>query len=284
MNSNIETIINSYKLLDDFIENIYNDIKNINELHINLLNTFDKKDLFNQYGTYIDDIYFQKNYILKEVKHIENLKSYILRKLYGDLFHLYQKIIRRFVNINCETNNISIIKKYYTEHNIYIYNELDIIIIYKIKDIQNISNHINNYINLMKDIQKDMSNNLKIMNSNVENGYNMGSFIIVYTSEMYKLKEDLNVYDKIYENGIRMNYNILNKLITRAKCIANEVSDDKLEFDTKTKKKDFTNSYSFDNTPIIKTPNIIDINNIDNNLEDNNEDVNELKLQIDRNI
>jgi hypothetical protein len=131
----------------------------------------------------------------------------------------------------------------------------------------------------MKDIRTDMSNNLKIMNSNVENGYNMGSFIIAYSSEMNKLKEDLNTYDKIFEHGIRMNLNILNKLITRAKCIASEVSDDKLEFDIKIKKKDIINSYSFDNTPIIKTPNIIDTNNIDEN-----ENENELKLQIDRNI
>lgn len=281
MNFNIDIIIKHYKLLENYIENIYNDIKNINELHTNLLNTFDKREIFNQYGIYIDDIYFQKNFILREVKHIENLKSFIIRKLYADLFHLYQKIIKRFININNETNNISIIKKYYTEHNIRIFNELDFITIYKFKDIENISTHINNYISLIKNIHNDMISNINIMNTKIENGYNMGSFVIAYSSEMNKLNEDIITFEKILQHTIKTNYNILNKLITRAKCIANEVSDDKLNFDIKIKNNNNINS--IENTPITKTPNIIENNEdiVIDNVDDNEE---ELLLQIERNI
>lgn len=280
--TNIQDNIKRYNILENNIDNIHNDIKQITEIHKNLCNTIDSASIFNQFSIYIDDIYFQKNYILKEVKHIENLKNMSIRKLYGDLYRLYQKTIKRNLEITKENDNIAIIKKYYSDLGIRIFNELDTISLFKYRDIENIYTHFHYHIDVMKNYYIDMSNNVNIMKNRVDDGYNMGSFIIAYSGEMNKLNMDIKTYELLFNNICNNNINIIRRLIQRSKEIADEINDKQLELN----EKNFTliklaKSQSIENTPTPVSPNIIDIEKTI--LYDDVIIENELKLQIDKN-
>ena len=277
---NIDEIIIKYKNLEKHIDNIYNDIKNITDIHTNLCNTIDSASIFNQFSIYIDDIYFQKNYILKEIKHIENLKNMSIRKLYSDLYRLYHKTIKRILEITKETDNIAIIKKYYNDLGIRIFNELDTITIFKYRDIENIYSHFQYHIDIINNYYTDMSNNINIMKARLDDGYNMGSFIIAYSSEMNKLNIDIKTYKLLFTNITKNNIDILNKLIKRSKELADEINDKQLEYND----KNFyiIKSQSISNTPTPGSPNIVEIDKqVD--LYDDIIIENELKLQIDKN-
>lgn len=281
---NIEENIKKYKTLEKHIENIYNDIKNIVDIHSNLCNTIDSASIFNQFSIYIDDIYFQKNYILKEIKHIETLKNMSIRKLYADLYRLYHRTIKRTLEITKETDNIAIIKKYYTDLGIRIFNELDTITIFKYRDIENIYSHFQYHIDIINNYYIDMSNNINIMKSRLEDGYNMGSFIIAYSCEMNKLNMDIKTYKSLFNNIINNNIDILNKLIKRSKELADEINDKQLEYND----KNFSliksiKSQSISNTPTPGSPNIIIDIEKQVDLYDDVIIENELKLQIDKN-
>jgi len=281
---NIEDTIKKYKNLDNYIENINNDIKNITDIHNNLCNTINSATIFNQFSIYIDDIHFQKMYILKEIKHIENLKNISIRKLYSDLFRLYQKTIKRTLEITKETDNIAIIKKYYTDLSIRIFNELDTISIFKYRDIENIYTHFQYHIDIMNNYYIDMSNNINIMNSRLDDGYNMGSFIIAYSCEMNKLLMDIKTYKSLFTNIINNNINILNKLICRSKEIADEINDKQLEYNDKNFSliKSLKSHSPLTNTSTPITPNIIDTEKQRNIYDENIIIEDELKLQIDK--
>jgi hypothetical protein len=282
---NIEETIKKYKNLDNHIENINNDIKNISDIHTNLCNTIDSAAIFNQFSIYIDDIHFQKIYILKEIRHIETLKNISIRKLYADLFRLYHKTIKRTLEITKETDNIAILKKYYTDLGIRIFNELDIISIFKYRDIENIYTHFQYHIDIMNNYYIDMSNNITIMKSRLDDGYNMSSFIIAYSCEMNKLFMDIKTYNSLFINIINNNINILNKLIHRSKEIADEINDKQLEYNDKNFSliKTLKSQSSFTNTPTPISPNIIETEKQTILYDENIIIEDELKLQIDKN-
>jgi len=280
---NIEENIQKYKILENHIENIHNDIKNISDIHTSLCNTIESSTMFNQFSIYIDDIHFQKNYILKEIRHIEIFQSMSIRKLYSDLYRLYNRIIKRIIEITKETDNILTIKKYYTDLGIRIFNELDILTIFKYRDIENIYTHFHYHMSIMNNYHIDMSNNINIMKSRLDDGYNMSGFIIAYSGEMNKLYMDIKTYKSLFHNIIINNMNILDKLISRSKEIADEINDKQLEYNDKNfSLSKITKSQSISNTPTPTPPNIID-NDKQLDLYDDVIIENELKLQINKN-
>jgi hypothetical protein len=271
----MEDNIKQYKLLDLYIQETHDDIKNITEIHNNLCSTIENKGMFNLYGIYIDDMHFQKNFIFRDIKHIEYLKNMSFRKLYADIYRLYQKIVKRYLDITKETDNVSIIRKYYTDLGIRIYNDLDTYTIYKYRDIENINNHIQSHINIINNYLSDMSNNILLLKSKIDIGYNMGSFIIAYQGEINKLEMDMKIYNSIYKNILDNNNSIINKLINRSREIAYEIRDKQDEYNNKRIKltnNDLYNSPLSTVTPI--TPNIIETDTIIEN---------ELQLQINKN-
>jgi hypothetical protein len=267
--------IKQYKLLDSYIQETYDDIKNITEIHDNLCNTIENKSMFNIFGIYIDDMHFQKNFMFKEINHIEHLKNISFRKLYSDTYRLYQKIVKRYIDITKEVDNISIIRKYYNDLGIRIFNDLDTFTIYKYRDIENINTHIQNHISVINSYLSDMSNNLILLKSKIDIGYNIGSFIIAYQGEINKLEVDMKIYNSIFSNILENNLLIINKLIKRSKEIAYEIKDKQDDYNNKRIKfinNDIYTSSIATVTPM--TPNIIENDKI---IEC------ELQLQIDKN-
>jgi hypothetical protein len=231
--------------------------------------------MFNIFGIYIDDMHFQKNFIFREIKHIETLKNMSFRKLYSDIYRLYQKIVKRYLDITKEVDNISIIRKYYADLGIRIFNELDTFTIYKYRDIENIHTHIQNHISVINSYLSDMSNNILLLKSKIDIGYNMGSFIIAYQGEINKLEMDMKVYDSIFKNILENNLLIINKLIKRSKEIAYEIKDRQEDYNNKRLKIINNDIYGSSLTTITPmTPNIIENDIIIEN---------ELQLQIDKN-
>lgn len=248
MSQKIETTILNYKYLDVYITDIYEDIKNIVDTHTSLYTSINRKEHYYQYGVYIDDIYFQKNVMLKEIQHIENLRGMSIRKLYADLFRLYQRVIKKYLELLKDNDNAGSLKKYYTELNIKIFNELDIITIYKYRDIENIAQHLIIHIGYIENMKIDMMKNMEIMKEKMNFGYNVGSFILAYSGEVMKLEMDIRILREMYDMILNINERMLIKMLKRSKLLANEVSDNKKEYEEKM--KNVTIKISGENTPV----------------------------------
>jgi hypothetical protein len=120
-----------------------------------------------------------------------------------------------------------------------------------------------------------MSNNILLLKSKIDIGYNMGSFIIAYQGEINKLEMDMKVYDSIFKNILENNLLIINKLIKRSKEIAYEIKDRQEDYNNKRLKIINNDIYGSSLTTITPmTPNIIENDIIIEN---------ELQLQIDKN-
>jgi hypothetical protein len=235
MSQKIESTIKMYKYLDIYIADIYNDIKNVNDIHANLYKGIFKKEHYYQYGVYIDDIYFQKLVMTKEIQQVEYLRGISIRKLYADLFRLYQRIIKKYLDLLKESDTAGSLKKYYTELNIRIFNELDIMTIYKYRDIENISQHLELYLTNIWNIYNDMKKNIDNMKEKVNVGYSMESFILAYMGEVIKLETDIKTLNDMYDLILKLNEKILIKLLKRSKVISSEVSDNQKEYEEKIK-------------------------------------------------
>jgi len=235
MSQKIEATIKMYKYLDIYIADIYNDIKNVNDIHTNLYKGIYRKEHYYQYGVYIDDIYFQKLVMTKEIQQVEYLRGISIRKLYSDLFRLYQRIIRKYLDLVKESDTAGSLKKYYTELNIRIFNELDIMTVYKYRDIENISQHLDLYLTNIWNIYNEMKKNIDNMKEKVNVGYSMESFILAYMGEVIKLETDIRTLNDMYDLILKLNEKILIKLLKRSKVISSEVSDNQKEYEEKIK-------------------------------------------------
>jgi hypothetical protein len=104
------TTIDNYKIMEDNIEYIYNDIKNLDILH----NKFTKnKDIINNKDIlsrdlciYLDDIHFQKKNLEIEYNALKTIYEFSLEKYYRDLFKIYTKIINILTSILLENKDI----------------------------------------------------------------------------------------------------------------------------------------------------------------------------------
>jgi hypothetical protein len=171
----------------------------------------------------------------KEIQQVEYLRGISIRKLYSDLFRLYQRIIRKYLDLVKESDTAGSLKKYYTELNIRIFNELDIMTIYKYRDIENISQHLELYLTNIWNIYNDMKKNIDNMKEKVNVGYSMESFILAYMGEVIKLETDIRTLNDMYDLILKLNEKILIKLLKRSKVISSEVSDNQKEYEEKIK-------------------------------------------------
>lgn len=223
-NEQINNILNLFTLIDNNVLNIISDIDQLTALHSKLINNSDKKNRFYNYGIYIDDIYFQKKILEKEMNFIKDIHEMCRRKLYGDLFRLYIKIIKLLSNIRKETSKNDSISKEYLQ-NIKIYYEIDQKSQYSIEDILNIYKKINEKIieisNYISDINKSVS---QICEKN-NDGYSLQMYIIGLRGEKTSIETEHTNFKTVLEGIIEINRNILEKYVQRSKNISNEIDD-----------------------------------------------------------
>ena len=102
-----KNIIENYKKYNLNIRNTNDDIKKIENVHTNYINSGDLSSI--NYSIYVDDIKHQINIIRIEYEYINHIYILNIEKLYRDLFKLYNRVTKLLLNIFKE-NKETIIK------------------------------------------------------------------------------------------------------------------------------------------------------------------------------
>jgi hypothetical protein len=222
---NIQNNIKLFKLLDNHITDTHTHIKNMVESHKYIYELLHNKYDSNNYNLYIDDIYFNKNIISKEINNIETMRMLILRKFYGDLYRLYTKIIKYYLLIKEKKSydNESITKIYFNELHIRTFSEIDILTIYRYRDIENIYLQINNHIMYIQKIYDETEKLLKDMNNKTKD-FNITTFVKAYNCENNKIEAEINIFKTILSHITEKNRYLVEKLIKRTTTINDDIT------------------------------------------------------------
>jgi hypothetical protein len=225
-NDIIQTNLTLFRLLDSHINDIHTYIKNVIEAHRSLYEMINTKYDGGNYNLYIDDIFFHKNIISKEITSIEMMRMMVLRKFYGDLYKLYNKIIKYYLLVKEKkvTDNQSISKNFFTDLHIRTFTEIDVLTIYRYRDIENIYLHINNHITYIQNIYNETEKLLKDM-SEKNKDFNILTFILTYNCENRKIEAEINIFKTILSHIIEKNKSYIEKLIKKTKLINEDITE-----------------------------------------------------------
>ncbi len=239
----ISVIIKKYNDFNENLTNIQNDIFHLNTLHHKFTKNAQKKFNYANYGSYVDDIYFQKIILEKDYKLLRQVNILLSRKLYRDLFKLYHKIIKEIIVVYLEIqeqnkndqliNNIKgndidevvLELKQKLMRNIKIYKESDISIKYDLNDVNNIYNLI---IYKMNDLNKyilELMNFIKTAGKIESDGYLINNFLIGMSGEKEKMKVNQETFKKILNDILDTHLKYVTKYYERSESIANEISE-----------------------------------------------------------
>lgn len=209
--------------LDENISIISNDIEHLDNLHKKITSNSDKKNRFYNYGIYIDDIFFQKRILEKEMLFFKEITMMIKRKLYGDLFRLYIKIIKLLNDLKYNfsgKSNLSheIIKKELLS-DIKIFKELDDNAIYLVDDIiklyEKIIEKINEIDVHLSDIDKIIENTENTENTehNKSDGNPIQMYLIGLEGEKISIKSETENFKVILNGILEINSKLIQKYI-----------------------------------------------------------------------
>lgn len=223
-NETIQTNLTLFRQLDSHISDIHTYIKNVIESHRTLYEMIHNKYDANNYNLYIDDIYFHKNIISKEINSIEMMRMIVLRKFYGDLYKLYNKIIKYYLLVKEKkvTDNQSITKNFFVDLHIRTFSEVDVLTVYRYRDIENLYLHINNHIMYIQKIYDETERLLKDM-SDKSRDYNIITFVLTYSCENKKIEAEINIFKTILSHIIDKNKYYIKKLIKKTDLINDDI-------------------------------------------------------------
>jgi hypothetical protein len=222
--------INLYKKLDTLLDAIQDNIKSLIQMHKSLLDESNKKTLPYEYTVYIDDLYFQRNLLCKELDHLLIIKQMSLRRFYANLFRLYQHITSKYV-ITLKSRRVGSfgtpehMRLFYEEPRIRIYNEIDIISVYRYADIENIIVYIRHYVDMIKKQMASMINEITDLQRKSDKGFHLISVLWAYQNERSKLDCDIMTFQQIFDAIIVANEYLVRRFISRATDLKNEISD-----------------------------------------------------------
>lgn len=102
-------ILENYKKVSDNLINMLSDLNNLTNIHKDYVNNSNKKAKYNDYGTYVDDVYFQIKILQLEYDCMNRIYLLSIEKCYRDLFKLYTKIVYRLLSVFLE--NVEVLNK-----------------------------------------------------------------------------------------------------------------------------------------------------------------------------
>jgi hypothetical protein len=221
--------ITQYTQFDKLIDGIYENIRSLNQIHKFLLEESNKKTLPYEYTVYIDDLFFQKNLLSKESEHLLTVKQMSLRRFYASLFRLYQHIIGTYINLlkNKKIGGFGTpehMRIFYDDPRIRIYNELDIITLYRYADIENITMFIRHYLELIKKQMQVMDAEIAELHRKKDIGFQVNSVLWAYQNERRKLECDITAFQQLFESITLANRIVVKRFIDRAIELKNEIN------------------------------------------------------------
>lgn len=222
--------ISQYKKLDGLLEAIQENIKSLSMMHKSLLDESNKKILPYEYTVYIDDLYFQRNLLCKELDHLMIVKQMSIRRFYANLFRLYQHIIGKYVAM-LKNRRIGVfgtpehMRIFYEEPRIRIYNEIDVISVYRYNDIENITIFIRYYVDMIKKQLLLMISEIGDLQRKRDKGFHLISVLWAYQNEKSKLECDIMAFQQIFEAILVANEYLVHRFIARATELKSEITD-----------------------------------------------------------
>lgn len=236
----LKKLLRNYMNLNTHLDNISDDIKNISSLHVKMTSSVSNREKFYNYGTYIDDILFQKKILTLEYALIKDIHIMLKRKIYGDLFRLYLKILKLIAllqneytdikEINISTKNIL---QNVLDNNIKIYDELDPLDRYEYKDIINIFKKITVKIDELQVYILKLEKFIKTTDVKNKDGYAINLMIIGLSGEKDKIVIDADAVRDILKETIIGHLRLSEKYLKRAEEISLEIKDNTDEFTVK---------------------------------------------------
>jgi hypothetical protein len=230
--TNFNIIIKNFTLCDQYLENIDSDIKNLSLFHKKITANLNTKKMFHYYGIYCDDIYFQKKILIKECNLLKEVMELMKRKMYGDLFRLYVKIVKLIIALHVEysdikredTNNLTL-SNYISDACIKTYDEINEIDKYNCKDISNIFNNVVKKINEIKQLILQVGKLIETNDSKIKYGYSIELMIISLVGEKNKIAMDYDLLRRLLFGMIEINLKMSEKYLIRAKNLSGEIND-----------------------------------------------------------
>ncbi len=241
-NAKMKQLIKKYINLTKNMKNVDNDIMHISALHYKFVKNSDKKAKFTNYGTYIDDIHFQKVILEKDLDILKEMTNMILRKAYRDFFRLYYKIIKEIIVVYTEiqqnhknddlyTNKVKSAEDMMNEMkkklltNVRIYKESDETELYSIVDIRNIFNLI---MQRLDEYDKYINELLSYINKTEQiesDGYLIKNLLISIISEQEKMRVNEELFRKLLDDILDTHLRYITKYSDRSDLLADEIKE-----------------------------------------------------------
>ncbi len=237
----MDSILNICQKINKNIKNAEDDIQKIINLHKKIIMSTDKR-FFENYGVYVDDIIFRKNFYNLDLKNLNELYQMLFKNLYGEIFKTYMKCIKMTASLadhQDKSNNTFNNESLSTNTNKGITLNPDIKPfkpfdrdIYSINDLRNLYTEL---CNLNKNIDDKLAQLIILIDNtnsrNLNNSIALQILSVSLNGEYSKFKADIDNIRKIFDFVLQSSIIKLQRIDIRLEEIFTEiaVSSDELE-------------------------------------------------------
>lgn len=229
-------LVKNYKTIQDNLINTKEDISKLEKIHFKFVNHAENKLRFHEYGTYIDDIYYQIKLLKVEYACQEEIQKQNINKLYKDLYRLYNKVVKKVLSIRIENNHSDFLgRKEIGEK--FIFDRKPFY--QKIKPFNEITdNHINidDCITLYGELEARLSdflnsiqeivNSIMVAEEQKMDGLLLQTYLISLNSEKEKCLIEHEVFQKLLKGILTNHMDVSTKYLERTTKISKEILND----------------------------------------------------------
>jgi hypothetical protein len=201
--------------INDFKENIENDLQILNTFHTNIITDLNtNKNIFGEYG---DTIFFQKTIINIEYQNLIHIKKLYSNKYYGDLYKLHLKLDNNVIKYQ-DLKFYNILPKTITN-----YNDLNNHIIYTESDTMTLINSLE--INILKIAQYIHSFLLKIgtITKKINNGFDVENLLFKYNYDIKNVIIETHCIIEIFIHILDFIHDFYKIHITKLELLSKEI-------------------------------------------------------------
>lgn len=208
MNMNINSIQQEIDKLNEYVNTVINDNKNIVE------------------ELQLQNVIFHKNILEKQLQQFKEVRVSCFNKIYADLFLLYNKIAEYLFELDKNFHAVEApteiyVAKYITKLNIIVYDETNMLTSFKINEIDDLYKHLINRFDDMKRYQKE----LDFLATQIKTNGRLKLFSQGMEVQGKKLYTELTVYYQALNSMLRNNMLIAEKYASYSSKIYNELTE-----------------------------------------------------------
>lgn len=234
-------IIQNYRLIQDNLNNTLEDIEKLEKVHHIFVSNAENKLRFHEYGTYVDDIYFQINLLKLEYQCQITIQHLNINKLYKDLFRLFNRLIKKLISMkfeNAHGNDFHKMKDRIQQErkNYFIkikpFNEISENFIH-IDECLVIYSEIDLRISDFQNAVDEMIQSIRDADEQRHDGVLLQTFLISLKSEKEKAEIEHYHYKKLLIGILNSHLEISNKYLERTTQISKEIINSSVISSTK---------------------------------------------------